>query len=297
MSLFGLIGGGLAAAGSAIGGLFNKSSQSSANKTNMQLAQYQNEANQAYQQREFEFNSQQSELEYQRNLEKWNMENAYNSPAAQMQRYAEAGLNPNLIYGTGSASAGNASTAPQYTAARYKAPHAERATVSPATFQFDPYQAVQITQALSMQKAQNDNLNAQADLTRQEVKNRQIDNLIKAETLTGSKISNKYRDEQEFWRTLNLKHDQMNKTRQGNLLDLNYDKLRYELDHIQPLQRDKLSSEILNLRVTHDIRAFELELNKIGINTRDPFYARLGARLVNASDSEFASFLRNLLIK
>lgn len=32
-------------------------------------------------------------------LEDWDRQNAYNSPAAQMQRYKEAGLNPMLIYG------------------------------------------------------------------------------------------------------------------------------------------------------------------------------------------------------
>jgi hypothetical protein len=32
-------------------------------------------------------------------LTDWNNQNAYNSPAAQMQRYKDAGLNPNLIYG------------------------------------------------------------------------------------------------------------------------------------------------------------------------------------------------------
>jgi hypothetical protein len=31
-------------------------------------------------------------------LQDWQMQNAYNSPAQQMQRYKEAGLNPNLIY-------------------------------------------------------------------------------------------------------------------------------------------------------------------------------------------------------
>lgn len=33
------------------------------------------------------------------NLELWNLNNEYNSPAAQMQRFQDAGLNPNLIYG------------------------------------------------------------------------------------------------------------------------------------------------------------------------------------------------------
>jgi hypothetical protein len=32
-------------------------------------------------------------------LADWNMQNVYNSPSQQMQRFKEAGLNPNLIYG------------------------------------------------------------------------------------------------------------------------------------------------------------------------------------------------------
>jgi len=40
-------------------------------------------------------------------LSDWNMQNAYNSPAAIMQRYRDAGLNPKLIYGN----SGNASPA------------------------------------------------------------------------------------------------------------------------------------------------------------------------------------------
>lgn len=38
-------------------------------------------------------------LQNQYNVENWKMQNEYNTPAAQMLRYAEAGLNPNLIYG------------------------------------------------------------------------------------------------------------------------------------------------------------------------------------------------------
>jgi len=33
------------------------------------------------------------------NLQLWNLNNEYNSPAAQMSRFLDAGLNPNLIYG------------------------------------------------------------------------------------------------------------------------------------------------------------------------------------------------------
>lgn len=40
-----------------------------------------------------------SRQQNQWNIEQWNRENAYNSPAAQMARYKAAGLNPDLMYG------------------------------------------------------------------------------------------------------------------------------------------------------------------------------------------------------
>lgn len=40
-----------------------------------------------------------SRQEMNRNIALWNMQNAYNTPAEQMKRFKEAGLNPNLIYG------------------------------------------------------------------------------------------------------------------------------------------------------------------------------------------------------
>jgi len=58
-------------------------------------------------------NQAEAEKAYQREIEMWNMMNAYNSPEQQMARYQAAGLNPNLIYGSGS-SAGNTSQLPKY---------------------------------------------------------------------------------------------------------------------------------------------------------------------------------------
>lgn len=43
----------------------------------------------------------------------WREQAAYNTPANQVARLRAAGLNPNLIYGNGSASTGNISTLPQ----------------------------------------------------------------------------------------------------------------------------------------------------------------------------------------
>lgn len=81
----------------------------------------------------------------------WNLNNEYNSPAAQMQRYSDAGLNPNLVYGQGSN--GNATALHQ----------------DPLRFDFRPAQdSVAIANAVSnlaMQKAQINKINAETQNT------------------------------------------------------------------------------------------------------------------------------------
>ena len=69
----------IAGVSSLFGAGLNAASQKSANSTNMKIARYQNAWN----------------------LEQWNRENAYNLPTAQMARLKAAGLNPNLVYGSG----------------------------------------------------------------------------------------------------------------------------------------------------------------------------------------------------
>lgn len=89
----------VSALGGIAGSMIGKKSQDNTNQQQMELAKYQ----------------------YEKNLEMWNKNNEYNAPAAQMQRYQEAGLNPNLIYGSGSAISGNSSSTPQYQAPQLKA--------------------------------------------------------------------------------------------------------------------------------------------------------------------------------
>lgn len=61
------------------------------------------------------FQREMAQTAYNRDMEMWNKSNAYNSPQAQMQRLKDAGLNPNMMYGNGSASTGNTSTSmPKY---------------------------------------------------------------------------------------------------------------------------------------------------------------------------------------
>lgn len=49
--------------------------------------------------RAYEYNKSLMDYQNRINLQNWQLENAYNSPSAQMQRYRAAGLNPNLVAG------------------------------------------------------------------------------------------------------------------------------------------------------------------------------------------------------
>lgn len=72
--------------------------------------------------RQFEMNKYMAEWQNQVNKENWRMQNAYNSPSAQMERLRQAGLNPNLVTGTSNQS-GNAGSIPAFDAPRYEAFH------------------------------------------------------------------------------------------------------------------------------------------------------------------------------
>lgn len=48
---------------------------------------------------------------YKQNVNLWNLQNAYNHPKEQMKRLKEAGLNPNLVYGSGNVT-GNTTSSP-----------------------------------------------------------------------------------------------------------------------------------------------------------------------------------------
>lgn len=84
-------------------------------------------------------------------LQDWEMQNAYNSPAAQMKRLKEAGLNPHLIYGSGADA--TASQMPRQS----DAPNAQLDAL-----QFEGY-APTLSQFYDTQvkQAQTDNLKAQ----------------------------------------------------------------------------------------------------------------------------------------
>lgn len=136
----------------------------------------------------YTYNKELAQDAFRRNVQMWNMQNAYNTPAAQMARLVAAGLNPNLIYGNGQeASAGNAGTAPalQYGAWNPTAPF------------FDVASPIRSAMEMYLLQAKRDNINAdtanktQQSITevtrRQEIEQRT--NKLKAE-IEGTNLDN-----------------------------------------------------------------------------------------------------------
>lgn len=109
-----LISGGASLLGNLFGGLSSGSAQRSANETNLQIAQMNN-------QRQYQMFQEQNAF----NERMYNQMQQYNTPTAQMQRYADAGINPYIAAGnvqTGNVqSALQSAPAPQMQAAQMQA--------------------------------------------------------------------------------------------------------------------------------------------------------------------------------
>ena len=118
----------------------NAENVAATNKVNAENVAATNQANKDIAQMSNEHNEAMLNKQIQQEWDMWNAENDYNSPAAQMQRYKDAGVNPYMAMGN--VSSGNASSmsspaaqpavVPQMQAAQADAPLAQGATMMPA---------------------------------------------------------------------------------------------------------------------------------------------------------------------
>lgn len=82
------ISAGISAGANLLGSVFNVVSQERTNEHNSSMLDKQNQ-----------FNRDMQKDQQQYNKEMWEAQNAYNTPKSQLDRYRQAGLNPNLLYG------------------------------------------------------------------------------------------------------------------------------------------------------------------------------------------------------
>lgn len=216
--------------------------------------------------------------------------NQYNSPAQQMQRLREAGLNPHLIYGGGGAT----SNAAPIRGADYPTP--EQRTPNVGAILTDPVNAYIETQRFTGQQKL---LDAQTLKTLTEVDTKEFDLSQKerlADTqakliesiLQGKQIDNTINVEENTRKNVKLASDLQEATSRIaktisdiDLQGMMKEKGNQEIKSIQQM-REKVQSEIANLNKDGKIKDFEIQLNKMGFTKSDPIYARLAQTLVDS---------------
>lgn len=226
-------------------------------------------------------------------LADWAMNNAYNHPSAQMQRFKEAGLNPNLIYGRGNE--GNAAPVRSSSSGQW----------SPRAPQFDLGSVLMSYYDTQLKDAQIDNLRTDNTIKIEEAMNKAMYRKV-MEANIGKTMSETdfIKWKQEFEEevrpySLEIRHWKYRKDMQSVLFSLNEDE-RQDLMNTQKIaesmervvlmqaQREKISVDIDKVRamisnlekdgtlkdLQNQMQRWEVGLSKQGITKQDNFGLR-----------------------
>lgn len=233
----------------------------------------------------------------------WNMQNEYNSPQAQMQRFRDAGLNPNLIYGQMGESASVRSTDPG--SWNPQAPNVDLGEITGRYFD------------AQIKTQQVDNMQKQADLMEVEriVRQQQAIN-IAADTVTKS-LNNDY-SELSMGDRLSLAKSNAQagqlalrqaveniaatqasteKTRADTQFTLDQNERAWALQSTTIAEaverilthrkgRQEADARIKNLNKDGQLKQLDINLKEKGIQPGDPLYMRALIQLLKGSDYE-----------
>lgn len=198
------------------------------------------------------------------NLKMWNLQNAYNTPTAQMARLKDAGLNPHLIYGQGASGA---------TGMADKIAEMKPWDASIENPINDPTMLI----AAKQQKAQISNLESLNTKNIQEtaLKSMQTSKLLQDKTqgsqmfkhsLEAAKM-NVQSMELESKKKL-LEYTRYSDTQKDAILEANY--------RMQNARENLRGSQL-----TNELRQLQKELKQIGIEPSDNLIFRAGAKMFN----------------
>lgn len=274
VSILGAVAGAIPVVGGIISSLINNSNQDQINQENIQFQQQQQEQAEAY------------------NTSMWNAQNAYNSPEEVMQRYTDAGLNPNLIYG-GGAGTGNLAELPQpavrsnYVAVAHpsvdgaaiaaEAVNAYNNTASTAVKDNNLTQlSINTAQDTALKFAQELNVDAQRDLTTAQVTGQNIANLYSGDAMKA--------DIQQRLSASSLALTQQQTDvvmRQPNfLLAVQQLANMKENNNLTAAQIANINANTSNEQVVQKLNQFNLYLQQHGLNQDSSFMSRVASVVV-----------------
>lgn len=205
-------------------------------------------------QRNREYNLNLAKMQNQWNIEQWNRENTYNTPLAQRQRLAAAGMNPDLAYGEG-VSANLAASSPEMTAGAPSSP----VDVSNLANKQTVGDMVRSVLQNSLVQAQTEATKAGKDKTKQETKNLEVENdILSADALTRA-MQNEWNIEftksQVYYNHALAKESHANTER----LAAETNKLNQETENLYA-QRDVLLQQVKNMEIEAVQKKFDMWL-------------------------------------
>lgn len=225
-------------------------------------------------------------------LADWNMQNEYNSPQAQMARLKAAGLNPMLVYGSGSQV--SAASTPRGASEGHWQP--QRVSVQGGLQ--GTMQAFQDTQ---IRQLQTDLLNEQIHNLKSRTAGQDIqnigygyhNNLMDLQAARGAyeyKLRQQFGEPLESAKVLGMQaHAQYTldeNERRTLLTNRSLDVSAEQILNMRASRKqteastDEIRERINILKQNGEMNDFEIQLNKLGLTRSDPFYQRAAAKLI-----------------
>lgn len=227
--------------------------------------------------RTIQANKEAAELAFQRDYWSWNMANKYNSPEEQMGRLSAAGLNPNLVYGSGTVAGNSTTSRPSYKPPRYDYNNVAFNVPDLAATQLNFRQGVA---TLDNVKQQNTNLKAQADAIKVDTLNKSVDTLNKAVSYGRGKLDY---DTAKSVQSYNIEAAKLGvEQARSSLRKTDTETALREAElSFKPKEFQILNQKLQNLKSDYDLMDFKKSLNKLGLTDRDGLLWRLIGTAVN----------------
>lgn len=253
----------------------NKSAARNANNANIRNFQLEDFSKKLQWERENAYSEKVWDMQNKYNEDAWHKMNAYNAPMQQMERFKEAGLNPNLIYG-------QQSSTPSIATAQFgKNSSAGSSTKNAVTPNYDLSGIpASIGGAMSTMLnaresgARVNNLEAQNELIKQDAVKRAVE--IQG-IGTQNEISAINRDNLKKF-SADMLETQLNKERTETQVLLNRDQREAIQNSTNVAEAAERILSMQSKRITEaqerELRQFEINLRQMGINPSDPTWLR-----------------------
>lgn len=271
-SIIGAVGSAAGAVGSIFAAKENRKAVQDTNTANIELAKYQN----------------------QWNLDQWNRENAYNTPAEQMRRLQAAGINPNLAFSKGTIDNVSASSP---TAAPMKVEPYLGNTQDMQSMVSNIVSGLQAFESYKQAQNQTELGKTQIDFMKADVLNKRLQTEKLFEEKLGLSYDNYVKKELRKY-NIDMFKLQMDEARANIALkkaqtDVHTLSLGYTKKQIQLIgeQIQKVKQETSNLKTTdkynkelYERERLDNQLRRKGINPHDPVLYRVLGRALQDSD-------------